>query len=258
MNIMSHPAASDPLSHPQVFRLKPATKAPPAAFPLGLGVEGVHEVCEASFGDMAALTGFALAGFALAAAKPRKGAIAWVRQQALAFDHGHILNAGTHALTAHRPPILNITTRKLSDTLWATEEAIRAGAVSLVIAELQAADFTASRRLSLAASRHGVPVILLMPYTRQGSTASAARWRVSSLASAPNRYDPRAPGDTRWHAVLERCRRAPDMCGHSFNLELNDETLSLRVAAGLAAHPSKAQLAGPQDRQDATPLQQSA
>ena len=233
----------DTFSHPHVFRLKPTATRAPAAFPLGLGQYGVHELCEDSFGDMAALT-----GFALAASRPCKGMIVWVRQQALAHDHGHVLAAGMQALAPQTPPILNITTRKTTDTLWATEEAIRAQATGLVIAELQTADFTASRRLTLASSRHGVPLILLMPYTRQGSTASAARWRIASRPSAPNRYDPHAPGHTRWHAALERCRRAPHMTGHSFNLELDNETLSLRVVTGLAANPVEADLAGPQNR----------
>lgn len=223
-----------PLTLPgtDVFRLSSRARGPIPAFPLGLGESGVHEVCEAAHGDFPALT-----GFAFTARAARKGAIAWVRQGSLMREHGHILQTGIPELSRERHAILDVTARKPGEALWATEEAIRSAAVGLVVAELEDADFTATRRLALASSRHGVPVILLMPYARNGSTAATARWRVSARPSAPNRYDPHAPGALRWKAVLERSRQAPHMAGHSFNLELDDETLSLRVASGLAADP---------------------
>ncbi|MCI4643896.1 MAG: hypothetical protein MRY64_03845 [Hyphomonadaceae bacterium] len=198
-------------------------------FPLGLGVAGVHEVCEASFGDIAALT-----GFAIAAAKQKAGTVVWVSQRKIEMDHGRVLQGGVRRLNRAKMPILEVHTRKLTDTLWAIEEAIRSSAVSLVVADVEAVEFTASRRLVLASSRHGVPVILLQPYTCEGSTAASARWRVSARPSAPNRFDPRAPGNPRWRARLERCRTAPHLAGHVFDLELNHETLSLTVVSGLA------------------------
>ena len=221
----------------EFFRLSPKVQGPLPVFPLGLGESGVHEICEAAHGDFPALT-----GFALAARASRKGAVAWIRQASLMREHGHILQAGLQSLSRSRPAILNITTRKLGEALWATEEAIRSAAVGVVIAELEDADFTATRRLTLATSRHGTPVILLMPHARTGSTAATARWRVSTRPSAPNRYDPHAPGALRWRAVLERARQAPHMAGHSFDLELDDETLSLRVVSGLAADPPAPEL----------------
>ncbi|MBF4328339.1 hypothetical protein EAY16_24000, partial [Vibrio anguillarum] len=67
------------------------------------------------------------------------------------------------------PPRLSLTARTLPDALWAVEEAVVSGAVSLVVAEIEAADFTATRRLTLASGRHGVPVVLLMPPTCEGA-----------------------------------------------------------------------------------------
>lgn len=226
---------------PDVFRLRQESAPAPAAFPLGLGRQGVHEVCETHFGDMAALC-----GFALSAAQPRPGAVAWVTQRALGLDHGRVFESGLGGLRRMRPDLLHIRTAKKVEALWAVEEALRSTAVGLVIAEIEPVDFTASRRLTLASSRHGVPAILLLPYSNEGSTAAAARWRVSPRPSAPNRFDPRAPGHPRWRAVLERSRLAPTMAGHVFDLELNDETLSLSVVSGLAVDPSNA-------RQDASP-----
>lgn len=217
--------------HPAVYRWRPTKVQSAAAFPLGLGEEGVHEICEASFGDMPALT-----GFALASAIPRRGAIAWVSQHKMMLDHGSCLPAGFSELSAARRSRVSITVSKLTDALWTIEEAVRSGAVSGVIAEIGSIDFTASRRLALASGRHGVPVILLMPYTCNGSTAASARWRVSPRPSSQNIFDGRAPGYPRWRAVLERSRRAPHLMGKTFDLELNDETLSLSVVSRLAAH----------------------
>ena len=217
--------------HPAVYRWQPARVQAPAEFPLGLGQSGVHEVCEASFGDMAALT-----GFALAAAKPGRGAIAWIVQRRLALDHGVLLPAGLRGVCHAPRPVICVDASKQSDALWVIEEAVRSAAVGCVIAEIDRIDFTASRRLALASGRHGVPVILLLPYTYEGSTAASARWRVLPRPSSQNLFDARAPGHARWRATLERARQVPHMAGKVFDLELNDETLSLSVVSRLAAH----------------------
>ncbi|MEO1476582.1 MAG: hypothetical protein AAFS13_09385, partial [Pseudomonadota bacterium] len=173
-----------------------------AKFPFGLGTRGVHELAEAKFGDMPALTGLALA----ASRSLPPGPILWVSQWALMKEHGVLQQKQIEAFHGRARPCLFVRPRKLFDTLWTIEEAIRSSAVACIVAEITEADFTASRRLSLASSRHGVPVMLLMPHTREGSTAATARWRVSSVPSAVNRLDPRASGQTRWRAVLERSR----------------------------------------------------
>ncbi len=223
---------SSNLDIPGVFRLEGRPQRADPAFPLRLGSEGVHEVCEARHGDMSAMT-----GFVLAAAAPPAGAIVWIRQFNLYQEHGGLLEAGLHALSAQRPAVLGVHTRKSADTLWATEEAIRSGAAGLVITEVDTLDFTASRRLTLAASRHGVPLVLLLPWRHQGTSAATARWRVSARPSAPNPFDTRAPGALRWQAVLEKSRQAPHMADRVFNIELDNETLSLRVVSGLATDP---------------------
>lgn len=206
-----------------------------ARFPFGLAQAGVHELAEACFGDMPALTGFTLAAYAEGGGANRAGAILWVTQARLGLEHGCVPDSALRAFSAHHSHRLVVQPAKLSDALWTIEEAIASSAVSLIVAEVSGADFTATRRLALASGRHGVPVILLMPYGREGATAAQARWRITSKPSAPNRYDPRAPGTPRWHATLERSRTAPHLAGHSFDLEWNNETLSLTVVSGLGA-----------------------
>lgn len=201
-------------------------------FPYGLGKSGLHELAEASYGDAPAMTGFLLA----ALRKQAKGAWIWVRQASIVRDMGEVpeavLAGGAACLR------LNVQARNVREALWATEEAIFSGAASLVIAEIEEADFTATRRLTLASSRHGVPVVLMLPYTCEGATAAATRWRIGSRPSSPNHFDKHAPGHPRWRAILERCRTSPASTGQAFDLEWNDETLSLSVVSGLAAGPA--------------------
>lgn len=227
-----------------VYRFKPDKRQADTAFPLGLGISGVHEVCEAAHGDMAALT-----GFALTAIKLSRGAAFWVSGAGLFMDHGQVLNAGFGQLCERPPAVLSAIANKQTEALWIIEEAIRSNAVSVVIAEIETIDFTASRRLTLAASKHGVPVFLLMPYGRQGSTAATARWRIATQASTHNRFDRHALGNPRWQAVLERSRQAPHMAGCAFDLEWNDEKLSLGVVSRLATHAPEAVKASRQDGQ---------
>ncbi|MEE2877955.1 MAG: hypothetical protein VX593_03030 [Pseudomonadota bacterium] len=226
---------------PGVFRLglKPDTAG--ARFPLKLGAEGVHEICEHAHGDMGAIS-----GFAIAAAQFGKGPIFWARQYALRREHGRLLQAGLSGLGVKTQRLfLHAETRRLADTLWVIEEAVRSSAFSAVIAEIEDIDFTSSRRLTLAAGRYGVPVILLLPWRREGSSAAAARWRVKPRPSASNPFDSRAPGAFRWQVTLERSRIAPALTGRVFNLELDDETLSLRVVSGMAANTPAARTSPP-------------
>ena len=228
--------------------IRPVTAAPvqPAAFPFGLGVSGVHEVAEEAYGHRAAGT-----GFILSAARPaRKGACLWVCQAGIAQDAGHVPAASFREFMGRDTPRLSVITRKTTEALWTVEEAVVSGVVSHVIAEVEDADFTATRRLALASEKRGVPVTLLLPYTCSGATAAATRWRVRTRPSSENRYDPHAPGQARYHAVLERCRAAPAAAGQAFDVEWNDETLSLHMVSGMVAGPA-APYAAPAVRADA-------
>lgn len=214
-----------PLNSPQ---------AGPAVFPYELGTRGLHEVVEGAYGDMAAAT-----GFVLSASRPaQQGTLLWISQASWRRDAGSPPETALRELAGRNTRRLNLVARQASDVLWATEEAIISGAVSHVIAEVNTADFTATRRLVLASARYGVPVTLILPYGREGATAAATRWRIAARPSAPNSYDPRAIGRARWRASLERCRLSPSSAGRTFDLEWNDETLSLSVVSGMVAGPA--------------------
>ena len=82
------------LDIPGVFRLGETRRKPDQSFPLNLGREGVHEICEARHGDMAAMT-----GFALAAARPPAGAAPNVRGQRSPQTGGCQLGTGLARLS---------------------------------------------------------------------------------------------------------------------------------------------------------------
>jgi len=202
-------------------------------FPYGLGAHGLHEVLERAYGDRAAVTGFVLT--ATKATRPQ--ALFWISQSSTRRDMGSLSESALQEMTRGKIRCLSLATRPARDALWAAEEAVISGAVSHVIAEVDVADFTATRRLALASERHGVPVTLILPYRCEGATAAATRWRISTRPSTPNPYDPRAPGRPRWSASLQRCRIAPSVSGRTFEVEWNDETLSLCVVSGMVVGP---------------------
>jgi protein ImuA len=88
--------------------------------------------------------------------------------------------------------------------LQAMEEALRSGAVPLVVAELaEAPDLTASRRLQLAAGTGGGRGLCLLPEGRLRSNAAETRWR---CAPVPGATRAPGPGDARqrWEIVKDK------------------------------------------------------
>lgn len=207
-------------------------------FPFGLGHSGVHELAEAGFGDFPALTGLAVAALRDAA---RPGACLWVRQGALAAEHGRISARGLAGLGLDPGRLVLVDAAKRMDALRAVEEGARAKGLAAVVAEVDEADFTALRRLCLASQESGTPLILMFPHTRSGATAAQGRWRVSARPSAPDPYDARAAGRPAWRAVLEKSRLQPGEAGRVFDLEFHHETPCLRLVPGLAARAADAQ-----------------
>ena len=90
-----------------------------------------------------------------------------------------------HGLPAEqRSNLIHVAARNAADALWAMEEGVRCGALSFVIGEIagdpKALDFTASRRLVLAAERHGVPLYLVRREGYANLSAARLRWRAGS------------------------------------------------------------------------------
>ena len=87
---------------------------------------------------------------------------------------------------------------------------LRCTSIGAVIGELygdpQALDFTATRRLAVAAERHGVAAFLIRLGGHANLSGARLRWRVASAASLANALNPKAPGTPAWEAELFRAR----------------------------------------------------
>lgn len=117
-----------------------------------------------------------------------------------------------------------------AEVLWALEQGLRSGAVSLALGAVGDATLAQSRRLEFAA-RHGGAVGVTLSRSLEGLSAARRRWRVSALVSAGDPDDPRAPGPARLEVELVRARgERPG----AWILEQDDETHRLRLADRLA------------------------
>ena len=153
----------------------------------GLAGGALHEITAAAPGDAQAAAGFALAlaarlrippqcaahldrrGFR----RPRTGRALWPWPRAAWHRSGRLVLV--HPANA-------------KDALWAMEEALKCRTAAAVIGEIFSAklyDLTASRRLVLAAQKHG---------TRPASSGSPGRCAPRRFRAAPRRASRSAPG----------------------------------------------------------------
>jgi protein ImuA len=147
------------------------------------------------------------AGFLLAQLATDKPLL-WVQERMAILESGRVHPPGLPSLN-----LIHVETRDACDALWAMEEGVRCTALSAVIGELwgdpRALDFTATRRLAVAAERSGVPCWLVRLGGQANLSGARMRWRIASSQSLPSSLDPRAPGIATWNAELFRARGHP-------------------------------------------------
>ena len=223
--------------------------------PGGLEIDGVHEVKPATqpqgaswAAAWAAALIFTLAlgirRCGLDSAKARRP-ILFCRPAALAGELGELYGPGLRTLGIAPSRLIIVETGNAADTLWAMEEGLRSGSLALVLGILDQVALTPARRLALAAAAHRSPCLLLTNPRVEGTAATATRWRVGPLSSAPHPFDPRAPGASRFTVALERCRTLPASAATaSFGLEWCDEALCFRLAPGVADRADAARRSG--------------
>ena len=135
-------------------------------------------------------------------------AVLWVQTREAARLSGRPYRAGLPAELRHR--VIHILAAKPEDALFALEEAVRCRDVAFVLGEVtgnpRALDFTASRRLTLAAEQHRVPLYLVRFDAERDLSSARMRWQVSSASSIPPEWNGDAPGNPEWHAELFRAR----------------------------------------------------
>lgn len=177
---------------------------------------------------------------ALLARRPA-GDVLWVTTTAMAMDYGRPYGPGMAALGLDPTRFLFAVGRRELDVAWALEEGLAAatpaaGGLAAVVGIGGALDFTASRRLSLAAARHGCPCLWLSlggtaATGRAASSAAHTRWRVESRPSRPEPHAPRTPGPPVWRMSLTRARSLPPL---AFDVTWNDESRRFLLAGPVA------------------------
>jgi protein ImuA len=141
---------------------------------------------------------------------PQGQPLLWVQDRMAVLEAGRLYAPGLGAAAAH---VIHVAARDAREALWAMEEGLRCSSLGAVIGEMSgdpaALDFTATRRLAVAAERHGVAALLIRLGGHANLSGARLRWRVGSSPSLPHRYDPKAPGAPVWDAELFRARGHP-------------------------------------------------
>lgn len=200
----------------------------------GMAYGRVHEIYAAEGDDAAATAGFAVA-LATAMGKTDQ-TIFWLRLRRDVRQGGIIQAKGWAELGGKPDDVIFGTFCNATALLRATVGALQCQAVGAVIVEgrgqMRELDLTASRRLSLAAEKTGVPLFLLRFDTRPASSAAQTRWQVISASSQSLLGN--APGRPTFD--IELLRQKSGLSGMRWRLEWDrDQRQFHEIQFGTAA-----------------------
>lgn len=171
--------------------------------------------------------------------------VLWVQDRAAIRKGGRPCLAGLPPDLTHR--LIHVAAATPEDALFALEEGLKCRDIACVIGEIaenpRALSFTASRRLSLTAEKHGVRLWLVRLDAAPDLSSARMRWEVRAAPSATPRWNPAAPGMATWHAELFRARTHA-----AGKWTLSDDAGTLRLASEpdlQAAAPDIVHLARP-------------
>lgn len=146
-----------------------------------------------------------------AAAWLEERSLLWVQDARAIKLGGRPYRAGLPDMLRHR--LIHVAAKTPEDALFAMEEGLRCRDLAAVVGEVagnpRALDFTASRRLTLTAEKHGVPLLLVRLDAAADLSSARMRWRVNAAPSSPPRWNVAAPGRPAWRAELFRARAHP-------------------------------------------------
>jgi protein ImuA len=216
-----------------VRRWKSGIESLDAALAGGLAYGRVHEVYAGEADDASAAAAFVVA--LATSMSDGNGSIVWLRSHR-SIRRGGSLQANGWAELGGEPA--NALFGVLPDNmalLRAAVDALRCAALDAVIVEawgrMSELDLTASRRLTLAAEKSGVPLFLLRVDAAPVTSAAQTRWQV---ASAPSRaLAGQAPGWPTFDIELLRQKSGPS--GLNWRLEWNRDRHEFRDASASGA-----------------------
>ena len=138
-------------------------------------------------------------------------AVLWVQDAGAIRQTGRPYRPGLPADLRRR--LVHVSAATPEDALFALEEGLRCRDVAAVVGELsgnpRALDFTASRRLSLASERHGVPLWLVRLEAARDLSSARMRWDIAAAPSDLPQWNGEAPGHPAFRAELFRARAHP-------------------------------------------------
>ena len=175
----------------------------------GLARSGLHDVSPRAYGDMPAAMGFALALALCRMVEPaEQRPLLWCRLAGQEREYGRLYGHGLERFGLPRQRFVTVTLRKPTALLWTMEEALKSGALALVIGDADAAHagLTATRRLQLAAQAGKSAGLLVFSRPEACATASHTRWVAGTGPSRSPPYDHTAPGVPAWMIELTRAR----------------------------------------------------
>ncbi|MDZ4394619.1 hypothetical protein [Cypionkella sp.] len=187
----------------QISTLSKAKRQTDSNGKIGMSAVALSEVFAKTAADAGAV------GFVLSQLTKGPGPILWIQDRLSRQETGRPHLPG---LGAGRSFLL-LEVARPADVLIAAEEGLRCKALITVVAEIwgdsPVLNFTATKRLVLRAEVSGVPCWLIRHGGTDDLSAARDRWRITSLPSAPNPDDTKAPGDPRWRLELFRSRDKP-------------------------------------------------
>ncbi len=193
---------------PRAGELSPLGAQAPRWRP-GLPCRPSHSEVFASASEASgAALALALALDGLAAERIGQRQLLWVQDKAALRLNGRPYRPGLPATVRHR--VIHVCSSTPEEALFALEEGLRCRELACVIGEIagnpKALDFTASRRLTLTAEKHGVPLFLVRLDARPDLSSARMRWQARAAPSLSPRWNTEAPGAPSWHAELFRAR----------------------------------------------------
>jgi protein ImuA len=150
----------------------------------------------------------AATGFCAASWKAGKGPVLWVQDRQSISETGRPFLHGLPAATRHN--FIHVAAGNARQTLWAMGEGLKCPSLTAVIGEIygdpRVLDFTATKRLTMAAERYAVPAFLIRRGGSADLSSARRRWRIASRPSLAHRHDRKAPGLPVWSLDLFRAR----------------------------------------------------